>query len=325
MNTPISFINVIPANDRRLEGCGPTDLDKYIDKSAELDFKYTLITVGNKRLDPWVVAQYALQKNKNFKPLVATNPAHQHPVALIKKLISLQNIYGRQVAINLVTGSFVKEFAAQGELLNFEERSERLLEFLTICRELTDKNTFSFTGKHYSLENVDIYPAAKEICDFFISGSFEINFMANSNKTFFVKNIRPIEHMRPAIHANSGLGLGICARKTDAEALVAAQQLFPTDRAGELLFSMSVANSETPWSVWLKEYLAKNSDERLDFYLKPIKNYLSPEPYLVGSYENVCAQLQKYIDIGYRFFLTDFHKDDFDHVKICIDLVKKNN
>ncbi|MBY0554663.1 LLM class flavin-dependent oxidoreductase [bacterium] len=326
MNDSIFFINALPPNDRRSDLDYVSTLDFSIQKSCDLGFKHTLITIGDKRYDPWVLAQYGLSKNVSFKPLIATNPIHQHPVALAKRLISLKSIFSTEVALNLVSGSFVSELKSIGNNLNFEQRNERLIEFLKIIQDLgSTSSTYSFNGKYYQIENVDLYPrtltSAKN--SIFISGHFEAQLPQYVNEAiYFVKNYRPLDQLQKAFSSKSGLNVGICARSTDAEAMSAVHDLYPMDRQGEMLFTLAVNNNETPWNIWIKDYLKKNRDDDPLFYLKPFKNYQSSAPFIVGSYEKVAEHLKKCTELNYNFFILDYHRSDHDHIKVLMQMLK---
>lgn len=326
MSHSLFFINALPPNDRRNDNDYLSSLDFAIEKSCELGFKHTLITIGDKRYDPWVLAQYGLSKNKQFKPLIATNPIHQHPVALVKRLISLKNIWQADVALNLVSGSFISELNSIGNNLNFEQRNERLIEFLKICQDLSvQKSTYSFKGLHYQIENIDLYPQnnSGKTSSFFISGHFEAQLPDKANESvYFVKNYRPMSHLQKALSPRSGLNVGLCVRPTEAEALAAVQELYPADRQGELLFSMAVNNNETPWNIWIKDYLKSNRDDDPLFYLKPFKSYQSSAPFIVGSYEKVAEHLKKCTELNYNFFVLDYHRNDHEHIKVLMQLLK---
>ncbi|MGZ3690657.1 MAG: LLM class flavin-dependent oxidoreductase [Pseudobdellovibrio sp.] len=324
MSSPF-FINALPPNDRRIDSDYLRGLSEIFDKSCELGFEHTLITIGDKRHDPWVLAQYALNKNCHFKPLIATNPIHQHPVALAKKIISLNSVAQTNVALNLVSGSFMSEMTSIGNNLSFQQRNDRLVEFLQIIRDLvSDPSTYSYSGQYYQVENVDLYPKSTgPNCKFFISGQFETQAsLINDDSVYFVKNYRPLDLLPKSVSARSGLNVGLCVRPTESEALAAVKELYPSDRQGELLYSLAVENNETPWNIWIKDYLKNNRDDDPLFYLKPFKTYQSNSPFIVASYEKAAEHLKKYVEGDYNFFVLDFHRNDYEHIKILMDLMK---
>lgn len=316
------FINIFPMNDRRTEMDFKAVAEQVVSFSVDMEFKYTLVTVGDKRLDPWAVAQYCMSKNPQFAPLIAVNPFYQHPVDIAKKITALEIMYPNSLAMNFVTGSFFGELKAVKDQLSFEERGNRLKEFFHVIQNLlVSKRPLTFLGQYYQLENADIYPKfSKGSFDSFVSGAL-LNDFKDQKNAYFVKSIRPLKQMLPANAQHCGLGLGICARDTREEAIEAANKLFPEDRRGEMLFGFSIANNETPWNQWLKEYL-KNENEDPSFFLRPLKNFWSSTPYIVDSYQGVAQKLKGYSDLGYNFFVLDFLPEEANHVGRCLKIFR---
>lgn len=323
MSEKVSFINIFPMNDRQIQNFDYQKIAKeVVDYSLDIGFKYTLMTVGDKRIDPWVISQYCLQYNSNFSPLIAVNPIYQHPIAVIKKIISLKILFPSKIALNLVSGSFFSELKAIDDNLDFTSRSERLLEFYKSMLALVNSSPAGFKGKYFNAQSAEIFPKYNFApIDFFVSGSL-LEELKTNKEANFVRSIRPLEEMEKATSPNSGLSLGICARSTREEALKEIDRMYPEDRRGEMLFSLSIANNATPWNQWLKNYLSTKGDDNCSYYLKPMKNFWSSAPYLVGSYEEVAERLKAYADLGYSFFILDFLPEDSQHIKKCLSLFK---
>lgn len=315
----VLFINIIPTDERQEDSSYPEHVLDYVKKIKKDFFSYSLITMGHNRLDPWVLAQALMSASSDFNPLIAVNPYYQHPLQIIKKLSTLQQFYPNRVALNLIPGSFEKEMKALNELSTFEEKQHRLHEFSSVIKGyIENKNEFSFSGESYQLSSARIYPALedKDIKVFF-SGMGQSR-RAGNEKTYFVQNIRPFEEMLPAAQPHLGLSLGVCARRSSEEAQEALQRLYPDNRQGRMLFEMAVNNDTTPWNVWIKKRLEDNKSDGADFNLRPMKNFWSPAPFIVGSYDQVAAQLNKYVELGYEFFILDFYPEDFEHIEESI-------
>ncbi len=310
-------------NDRQQADFNFKDIAKtVVDYSVDIGFEYTLMTVGDKRIDPWVISQFCLSLDPNFSPLIAVNPSYQHPVSVVKKLISLKNLYPSNVAINLVTGSFFGELRAINDNLDFEARTNRLNEFYLSMLALISSEKSHFKGDFYQVQSAEIYPKYNfGSFDFFVSGSMTNEFKSNK-QAYFVRSIRPVSEMQKAQVPNCGLSLGICARSSKEEALSEINRIYPPNRKGEMLFSISIANNLTPWNKWLKNYLDENSDEVSTYFLKPMKNFWSSAPYVVGSYQEVADQLSAYVELGYQFFILDFQPEEAIHIKKCLNLFR---
>jgi alkanesulfonate monooxygenase len=207
----IKFINAFSARNERNDDYKLL-LDSAIEQSVHVGFDYTLITVSNGRYDPWAISQYGLERNIKFNPLIAVNPAFQHPLSVIKRVSALQNLYLKKIAINLVSGSFFGDMSSIGDTLGFDERNQRLIEFLTICKELENKGTaFSFKGSFYNFENQDYFPHLNKniSIDYFLSGSFTDQLSNINEDLYFVKNMKPLDLTEKAKNFNCGLGSGI--------------------------------------------------------------------------------------------------------------------
>ncbi len=318
--TKTFFINVAPSNDRRDEKRFHSQLDHYVGKTKKEFFKYTLITAGDKRLDPWVVAQRAMEKNPEFHPLIAVNPLHQHPFHIVKKLASLQDFYARPMALNMIPGSFPNEMSALHDELSFAERFSRLKDFSNVLKDFfKEKTTGSFQGQYYQVTDAKLFPPLKEDVELFYSGVATTAELSGN----YVKGIKPLSEMKKSEGKAQGLLLGICARATNEEAQASMLKLYPQDRKGQMLFDMVLGGHETSWSQWMKDYLQRTPEERDDFNLIAMKNFWTSAPFIVGSYDECAGLLKKYSDYGYEFFITDFHHEDFLHVEECIKRFRK--
>lgn len=324
MGSDLFFVNVFPPNDRQQKDFNyAAMIDQVVDYSIDMKFKYTLITIGDKRLDPWVLGQHALTKNPAFSPLIAVNPFYQHPVHIVKKIISLKTLYPARLAINIVAGSFFGELKALNDQLDFSGRSNRLIDFFESMQSLINQQKHPHSGPYYSVSPAEIFPPYQfEKFDFFVSGS-HFSSMNSCPEAHFVQSIRPLEEMPKAPSPKCGLGIGLCARETKEEALLAIKNIYPDDRKGEMLFHISMANNETPWNKWFRNYLKENSEERADYYLKPMTNFWCSSPFIVGSYAEMARQITAYGELGYKFFILDFVPDEAGHVKKVLELIRK--
>lgn len=317
------FINVIPTNDRQEDSTYIENVRAYAKKINKSFFSYSLITVGNNRVDPWILAQTLMSGSVDFNPLIAVNPYYQHPLQIIKKISTLQSLYNNSIALNLIPGAFENEMKALNETTSFEQKQDRLHEFSTVLQGyFENKKELSYEGQNYQLNSARIYPPLKDNkVNIFFSGMGQCEREGNE-ENYFVQNIKPLSEMLPATKAHQGLILGVCARARTEEAFLDLKKLYPDNRQGQMLYEIAVHNDDTPWNVWIKKKLTESSLESADFNLRPMKNFWSPTPFIVGSYEEVTSMLLKYLDLGYEFFILDFHPEDFQHAEECIKRVQ---
>ena len=323
MKKTIDFVNVFPRNDDRKEGFEYKDIyQTVVDYSVDLGFRHTLVTVGDKRIDPWILSQHCLNYNPNFAPIIAVNPFYQHPVNVVKKIISLKSLYSSDIALNLVTGSFFNELKAVNDVMSFSERSERLSEFYKTIIALLEPTDSHFHGKYYQAQAAEIYPKYSfEKFKFFATGTLPIEYKSNIHANF-IQSIRPLDQMEKANVPNSGLSIGICVRPTREEALREVERIYPANRRGEMLFLMGLANNETPWNKWIKSYLEGQKAEDPLYFLKPMKNHWTAAIFLVGSYEEVANRIKAYAELEYKFFILDFPPEEAPHIKHFLQYFK---
>lgn len=309
------FVNVFPTNDRQEHLSVERTLEATLTEVREAGFRHTLFAVGAKRLDPWVLAQVALAREPLVSPLVAVNPSHQHPLVIAKRLSSLSQLYPQGLAVNLVAGSFFRETRALGDGQTHEQRTQALRDFYQSLRALlASTGPTHLTNDTYVLEGYEMRPPhAGPPVKYFVSGALPVD-EREALDTYFVKSLKPLEETLPAEKGQQGFALGICARATRDEARRAALEVYPDDRVGQRLFEFARANDQTPWNRWVKSYLAEGHENAL-FDLRPMQNFWSPSPFVVGSYAEVAAALKAYYDRGYDFFVVDFKTSDLPHVK----------
>lgn len=315
------FVNIYPTNDRRRNLEHKELLKKVTSDSKLIGVAHTLVTVGDKRLDPWIVAQAGMAESDSFSPLIATNPLYTHPIEAAKKIISLRSFFENQVSLNIVSGSFFQEMKAMNDALSFEERGERLKEFFHCLSSLLKTGKINFDGKYYKLAGAEVYPQYNgPAIKYFVSGGLTKDFKNNPD-VYFVKNIKPLEEMTPADCKNSGLAVGICARETAEEAQTAIKTSFPDDRRGEMLFEMSLNNNQTPWNDWLRKNITKYENSH-EYCLRPMRNFWSAAPFIADSYENTAKLIKKYEGMGYSFFILDYHPDEAIHVAEVVKIFR---
>lgn len=314
------FINIIPSNDRQDDTTYFENVRKFIAQTKKDIFSYSLFTLGNNRIDPWILAQALMAEFKDFNALIAVNPFYQHPLQIIKKLSALQSLYSNRLALNLIPGSFENEMKAVNDLRTFEQKKNALLEFNSIIKGfLKNKNECSHSGEAYQLNSARIYPPLNnEEVKVFFSGMS----LSDKEDGYFVQNIKPLKDMNKAPRNGTGLIMGVCARASTKEAITAIKKLYPDNRQGQMLFDLAVNNDNTPWNVWIKKKLEENSADSVDFNLQAMRNFWSPIPFIVGSYEEVAALFTSYMSLGHEFFILDFHPEDFSHVEECIKRIQ---
>jgi alkanesulfonate monooxygenase len=297
--------------------------------SEEVGCEGMLIYTDNRLVDPWLVAQVALESTERLCPLIATQPIYMHPYAVANMVASLGSMYGRKVALNMLAGGFRNDLLALADTTPHDRRYDRLVEYTRILTGLLESSSrgtaFSFDGEFYAVKNLKLTPElpARLQPEIFVSGSSEAG-LAAARTLDAVAVQYPTE---PACFGDVsldeklryGIRVGIVAREDADRAWSIADSRFPADRKGQLTRQLADRTSDSTWHHDLMAQAAhgieESAEQRSSYWMVPFNQYKTMCPYLVGSYEQVAELLQTYIDKGYQTFILDIppSHDELDH------------
>lgn len=271
----------------------------------------SLVYTDNGLIDPWLAAQILIESTEALVPLVAVQPAYEHPFSTARTVASFQRLHGRRVDINLVAGGFVRDLEALGASLDHDERYARLAEFATIVGGLLAGDVVTLAGDHYRVDGLtlDVAGLATAETRFLVSGSSPAG-IATAQRL----GALPVRYPGPpGADDDLGLGdlatgvrLGIICRDTGDEAWAVANQRFPPDRAGEMKHALAVKVSDSHWHA-RQSTLAGDT-----FWLHPVNTYKSFCPYLVGTQGEVADVIGRYLDGGVTTLIVDIPESEAD-------------
>jgi alkanesulfonate monooxygenase len=299
--------------------CPPSstgDLDTYLTRVAEIaawseqaGCKGILVYSDNSQLDAWSVSQVILQHTTSLCPLVAVQPIYMHPYTVAKTLTSIATLWRRRMYLNMVAGGFKNDLIALNDTTPHDSRYDRLAEYTLIIRELLESSQpVTFREEFYQVENLRMAPAlAPELLPgIFISGSSDAGLAAARRiRATAIKYPKPAgeEEPKTALDLSTGIRVGVIARPRRADAWVIARDRFPEDRKGQITRQLATKVSD---SVWHKQLAERDQDEpNSPYWLVPFNNYHTMCPYLVGSYEEVAAELSRHFANGSRSVILD--------------------
>jgi len=281
-----------------------------------------LVYTDNGLVDPWLVAQLVVEATSSFVPLVAVQPAYEHPFATARTVASFQRLHGRAVHLNLVAGGFVRDLEAIGAFLDHDERYARLVEHATIVAAVLRGETVTLDGAHYQVSGLrmDTTDLDSDDVRFLVSGSSSAGLAAAASLGALpVRYPEPPDAEEGSALAGqpTGIRLGVIARDTADEAWQLANQRFPPDRAGEMKHRLAVQVSDSFWHRSQADIAGGAS-----FWLHPVNTYKSFCPYLVGSHEDVATTIGDYLAEGVGTLILDIPtcREDVVHAMTAIDL-----
>ena len=307
------------------------DAASYRDRVAEIarwseraGYRGILVYTDNSLVDPWLVAQIVLDATERLCPLVAVQPVYMHPYSVAKLVASLAHIYGRRVYLNMVAGGFRNDLLSLGDETQHDERYARLIEYALIVKRLLAGEQVSVEGGFYRLKNVVLTPKlpAELAPGFFVSGSSDAGlFAARALDATAVKYPKPPDEELTSADGPTRMGIrvGVVARATDAEAWEVALARFPEDRRGQLTHGLAMQVSDSQWHRQLSHLGESAPSDRNPYWLGPFENYKTFCPYLVGSYERVAHELERYLRLGFGTFILDIpaSESELEHTGVA--------
>lgn len=241
-------------------------------------------------LDPWTWACKVIDNTQNHIPLIAIQPYTMPPATVAKKVCSIWKLHQRRVNLNVIAGKSVEEMVQVGDKLNYQERYQRIVEYITIIKALLSSNEpFDFKGKFYSYEKVQINAAVprEALPEVFLAAASETGF----NTSLAVADIAvtkpgPTEQFKEHVYerlkntnVRSAISIAFVARPTATEAEEIATGLVSKSRFHSISARMF-----------------GNRDSNKVYYYGD--NHFGSGPLLVGSYEQVAQYLQTYVNLN---------------------------
>ena len=293
--------------------------------SEQCGCKGILVYTDNSLVDAWLVSQIIIQSTQRLCPLVAVQPVYMHPYSVAKMVASLGFLHGRRIYLNMVAGGFKNDLSTFNDTTPHDKRYTRLIEYTTIIKELlASPAPVTFEGEFYKVDKLKMTPplSAELFPGIFVSGSSDAGLAsARALKATAVKYPKPAkecEAEEPIDGVDSGIRVGIIARREEAEAWKIAEQRFPEDRKGQITHQLAMKVSDSSWHQQLSETARHTKTERSPYWLRLFENYKTFCPYLVGRYEQVAEELARYMTIGYMTFILDVppSQEELHHVNI---------
>lgn len=115
-------------------------------------FVSVLIPVGDGCEDAWVVGGMVAGKTDRLKMLVAVRPGFVAPVVAAKMVSTFDALMPGRLLVNVVTGGFPAELAADGDFTPHDERYARTDEFIAVMKKYWTERKFDHEGPFYRVE-----------------------------------------------------------------------------------------------------------------------------------------------------------------------------
>ncbi len=284
-------------------------------------FTSALTPVGDGCQDAWIVASALAAQTEKLKFLVAARPGFIAPVVAAKMVATFDSMMPGRILVNVVTGGFPAELAADGDFTPHDERYARTSDFIDVMKKYWTEREFDHDGPYYRVEGCRpfIRPATKPYPALYAGGASEAaetifaekidtyllwgETMPQLNERIARMRLRAAEHGRTLRY---GVRMHVLARETEAEAREAAAAqiagvseatlersratLTATDSAGESRQRAFAFGGDDHWpepNLWSGLGLVRRGVGVT----------------VVGSYEQVARKFFAYTEMGLSYFI----------------------
>ncbi len=289
-------LNPLPPGTRDLQLDHSTDLVVAADRAGFDICLFAERHLGSD-LSAWLLAGAVGARLEQMRALVAIHPGLLDPVLAAKMAVSLDRMCKGGMAFNIVNGWFDEEFKMfGGTILHGAERYKRATEFIEVMRGLWENETFSYEGDFFRYENARLllkpgHGKSPEI--FSVSAGDEgRDFIAKTCDWWFINYPKDAENADDVMR-------GVESSVTDMRKR--AEREGRTVRFGMNPFVAVEKDEETGIRRTLEEVMKYDPepDER-----KMKRRMLPPlKAGLIGTPEQIHAQLRRYHDLGLELIL----------------------
>jgi alkanesulfonate monooxygenase len=286
--------------------------------AEDAGFVFALVPVGTTCGDAWLASAMVAARTDKLKFLVAMRPGFVAPTVAAKMANTFDQMSRGRVLINVVTGGFPAELAADGDFTEHDERYVRTQEFMQVVRRAWTEKKWSHEGAYYRTENSDVHPRTfqKPYPPFYFGGASDAAKRVGADEADVyllwgetIPMVRErIAEMRELAAARRrtlrfGMRIHVLVRETDAQARADAEALIAgiPDRFQDMMDRhMSGSDSEGEKRQRMlreQEWLGPNLWSGIG------KARLGVGTALVGDGASVAARLQEYVDEGIDTFI----------------------
>jgi alkanesulfonate monooxygenase len=311
------------------EAIGPPtrepDLDYLVqvaEAAEDAGFTFALVPVGTTCHDAWLSSAVVAGRTQKLKFLVAMRPGFIAPTVAAKMSNTLDQLTRGRVLINVVTGGYPAELAADGDFTEHDDRYARTQEFMQVVRKAwSEQKRWDHEGVYYRIEGGNVFPRPYQqpYPPFYFGGASEAAKMVGAKETdvyllwgetlpMVRERIADMRERSAAVGRTLrfGMRIHVIVRETDDEAWAAADALIANIPEG-FQTAMDKILSRTDSEGEKRQQGMRQEKE--DLVLAPNlwagigKARVGVGTALVGSGENVAARLQEYVDEGIDTFI----------------------
>src|SRR6266545_195106 len=290
--------------------------------AEDAGFTFALVPVGTTCQDAWLSSAVVAGRTQGLKFLVAMRPGFIAPTVAAKMSNTLDQLTQGRVLINVVTGGYPAELAADGDFTEHDERYARTQEFMQVVRKAwTDEKRWDHSGRYYRIEGGNVFPRPyqRPYPPFYFGGASEAAKKVGAEETdvyllwgetlpMVRERIADMRERAAAVGRTLrfGMRIHVVVRETEAEAWAAADELIAHIPEGFQTAMDKILSRTDSEGEKRQQGLRK---EKEDLVIGPNlwtgigKARVGVGAALVGSGESVVARLKEYVDEGIETFI----------------------
>ena len=310
-------------------------------------FDRILIGYGSHWADGWQVANHVARSTERMKLLLAHRPGFVAPSVTARQAISFDHLAGGgRLALHIITGGDEADQHRDGDFLDHDARYRRTGEYLHILRSLLEgRQPLDFQGEFYRVEGatLPVGPATSEGIPIYFGGASasalavgaqyaDVYMLWGEPRADAAARIDAVRSAAAGFERSMGFSVSVrpILGPTEASAWARAEEIAELATAQRERFTNYRGRRDST-SVGSARLLAAAAeadvhDERLWTRIAAITGAPGNSTALVGTPEQVCAALLRYVDLGCdRLLIRGFrpYSDCVEYGRELIPLIRE--
>ena len=303
----------------------PATLDYLVEVAKAADeagFKFALVPVGTTCQDAWLASAVVAGRTEKLKFLVAMRPGFVAPTLAAKMSNTLDQLTGGRVLINVVTGGYPAELAADGDFTEHDERYARTQEFMQVVRKAwTEETRWDHEGTYYRVEGGNVFPRPyqRPYPPFYFGGASEAARKVGAEETdvylLWGETLPMVRERIADMRARAaavgrtlrfGMRIHVIARETEVEAWAVADELVAHIPEGFQTAMDKILSRTDSEGEKRQQGMRKETEDLVigpNLWTGIGKARVGVGAAIVGSGESVAARLKEYVDEGIETFI----------------------
>ena len=289
--------------------------------AEDAGFVFALVPAGTTCQDAWLASAVVAARTEKLKFLVAMRPGFVAPTLAAKMSNTLDQLTGGRVLINVVTGGFPAELAADGDFTEHDERYARTQEFMEVVRRAWLEKKWDHEGRYFRVQGGNVLPRPyQQPCPpFYFGGASEaarevgarmadIYLLWGETLEMVRERIADMRARAAALGRTLrfGMRIHVVVRETEDEAWAAARALVAEIPENfQSMMDRVHAKSDSEGEKRQRQMVAASDDQVIgpNLWAGIGQARLGVGTALVGSGENVAARLREYVAEGIDTFI----------------------